>query len=658
MLPVSESLAAFAPSAIVLGLALLILPFTRTDQPIIRVVAILGSAFLSWRYIGWRLSDTVQPLDEGISGIASWMFVGIETLTVISASIAAFFLMRHKDRSREATHYAGWWAPADPPRVDAYIATYNEDQDILERTIAGAKHLNYPHARIFVLDDGRRLWLAKLCSELRIGYIARTDNAHAKAGNLNHAFRQRRADLDPPDFIMVLDADFVPHRDFIDRAIALFHDDKVGLVQTPQCFFNPDPIQHNLDIAGAFPDEQRFFFDHVQPSRDAWGQAICCGTSSMVRASALEEIGGVPTQSVTEDFLLTLRLSEEGWKTVYLNEPLSEGLAPEGLQEYITQRCRWCLGLMQIMRGPYNPLSWRHRLSFLHRLSVVDSFLFWTTTFWFRFAALLAPILYWYFGIIIVNATVSDIIYYFMPSYLASLVVMNWLSRGLLIPVVHDVTQVLTAWPLTRASIAGLMPGGPKSFKVTAKGGDRSKTVVQWPLLRFFAILFALTVGGLCIPFVADYNDAAAAGDGRFVILSWSVYNLAVLSMAMVVCFERPRFSHPMLNAPEPAEMRIGDSLMPVWVYELSADRAVIRGPSKSEPGRATTLHLQDVGAIDAEITAETQLGFIAKLMPSTAQKTAILTKLHTASKAPGTMTGSITGIASGLLRRLTTGSG
>ena len=47
----------------------------------------------------------------------------------------------------------------------------------------------------------------------------------------------------------------------------------------------------------------------------------------MIRVSALESCGGFPTDSVTEDFLLTLRLDRLGWRTVYLNEPLSVGLA-------------------------------------------------------------------------------------------------------------------------------------------------------------------------------------------------------------------------------------------------------------------------------------------------------------------------------------------
>jgi len=118
----------------------------------------------------------------------------------------------------------------------------------------------------------------------------------------------------------------------------------VGIVQTPQHFLNPDPIQANMGLTGSWPDEQRYFFDIVMPAKDAWGCAFCCGTSSVIRYDALVKLGGMPTDSVTEDYLLTLRLKEIGYSTAYLNEPLSFGLAPEGLKEYVTQRGRWCLG--------------------------------------------------------------------------------------------------------------------------------------------------------------------------------------------------------------------------------------------------------------------------------------------------------------------------
>lgn len=50
----------------------------------------------------------------------------------------------------------------------------------------------------------------------------------------------------------------------------------------------------------------------------------------------MQASGGFPTDSITEDFMLTLQLQEYGYRTVYLNEALTEGLAPEGLKEYVT----------------------------------------------------------------------------------------------------------------------------------------------------------------------------------------------------------------------------------------------------------------------------------------------------------------------------------
>src|SRR5205814_9221048 len=107
-----------------------------------------------------------------------------------------------------------------------------------------------------ILDDGRRDWLEALCRRKGVHYLTRPDNAHAKAGNINHALEYLRRHPDPPEFVAVFDADFVPQRAFLWRTMPLFQDADVGLVQTPQHFFNKDPIQSNLLIGHVWPDEQ------------------------------------------------------------------------------------------------------------------------------------------------------------------------------------------------------------------------------------------------------------------------------------------------------------------------------------------------------------------------------------------------------------------
>ena len=57
--------------------------------------------------------------------------------------------------------------------------------------------------------------------------------------------------------------------------------------------------------------------------------------------TALEEIGGVPTETVTEDCHASLRMQKAGWRTAYLRVPLAAGLATERLMLHIGQRMRW-----------------------------------------------------------------------------------------------------------------------------------------------------------------------------------------------------------------------------------------------------------------------------------------------------------------------------
>jgi len=653
MFLVHEYLASLGLTIGIIGLACLALPYCRRENPWLRASLMAGVVVLSWRYIAWRFDSTIPPFSLDVDSLVAWSFAGLEALAMTSSTIAALILVRTRDRHEEANRSQAWWGDGQPPRIDVYIATYNEDSDVLQRTIAGAQATVYSNARIFVLDDGRRDWLETLCRQRGVGYITRPDNAHAKAGNINNAFALRRNAPDAPDFIAILDADFVPHRQFLHRAVSLFHDPRVALVQTPQHFFNPDPIQHNLGVTDVCPDEQRFFFNHVQPARDAWGIAICCGTSSLIRASALEEIGGVPTQSVTEDFLLSLRFAEHGYQTVYLNEALTEGLAAEGLPEYITQRARWCLGMMQIVRGPYNPVSLRHRLSLRHRISVLDSLLFWSTTFAFRIAAIVVPLLYWFFGVLAVDAQVADVFNYFGPAYAASLIALNWLSRGLIIPFVTDVAQLVAAWPITRSVWAGLLLPGPHKFKVTDKGGNRGARQIRWNLIRPFVVLLGLTILGLCLPLLSDYNPGQYAGDGVAVILFWTIYNLIVLILAIFACVELPRPGHTLRPHVEASAILTGGEVLPAWIMTIDPTQARVRGAPGLREHQLVELRVDKVGPIRAEVEEFYEDSYALRLAPTDAQLDLLVHKLHTGGGAPGAVEADIRRVFAGLGRRL-----
>jgi cellulose synthase (UDP-forming) len=562
-------------------------PFSR--------VALLAIAWaLTVRYACWRFTQTLPHFELSIEFAIGAAFLVTEAGSTLSSLLSTAFLSRTRDRSKDADANAQWLADeAGSPEVDVLICSYNEEAAILERTIVGALAMNYPHYRVWMCDDSRRPWLKDLCGRLGCGYISRPDNRHAKAGNINHALGVLASLSHPPQFVSILDADFVPTPAFLSRAMALFRDPEIGVVQTPQHFVNPDPIQLNLGMARFWPDEQRLFFDTILASRDAWGAAFCCGTSSIIRFAPLSGIGGFPTDSVTEDYLLTLRMKEAGYVTAYLNEPLTYGLAPEGLKEYVAQRSRWCLGFMQIARGRSGPLSWRTSLRFIDRLSLAEAFLYWTAVYAARVIGMTIPILSLLLDIHPFRAPVVDIMTHFLPYFLWQVLVMHWLSGGRYVPILSDVSQLIVAPQILRAVFAGLARPQGQKFQVTAKGGDRGCGFVEWGLMRPFLLAVVASFVAIVYRFFVDGSLDAIRYSAP--ALAWCWYNLIIMALLCFVCVEQPRLRRAeRYESAELARLRWADSEKTFQLADISITGARLRGACPVSLGERVELSFSD----------------------------------------------------------------
>jgi cellulose synthase (UDP-forming) len=584
--------AAFGPTLFIIGCLIVGLPLLNADTTAGRVLPCLACILLIARTMVWRVSETLPPLTLSQDAIWSYLFVFFEILSAVSSMLLFFMLSRTVDRTTQATR-DGIWVRSRSKRVDLLIATYNEEEAILERTIIGAQSQDYDNYRVLVLDDGRRDWLRDLCERRKVGYIARSNNEHAKAGNINNALRQL-ANEEPGEFVAILDADFVLQPEFLSRALALFRDEEVGCVQTPQHFFNPDPLQHGFGAASTWPDEQRFFFDVLLASKDAWGVAFCCGTSSITRREALEQVGGFPTESVTEDMLLSLKLKEAGWKTVYLNERLSMGLAPEGVSEYITQRGRWCLGFMQIARSRWGVLG-SATLPALDRISLFDAFLYWGASFPFRILCLIAPIMYGLTGLAVINADAQGVLDHYAPSICTPVVVLAWITRGRVMPIVTDAAQLLVCVDAMKAAAFGLIKPKGHEFKVTAKGGERNRLNVQWRLIVRFLLPLLLATSGAVAYGTFDVFSPAYGNRNAPVWLFWSYYNAIVIAVTIFTCIELPRPKIEGFRVDEPAQLTIGPLTFRHQVLLLSTSWAMLSGTAPTPLGAGLVLWLRNV---------------------------------------------------------------
>jgi cellulose synthase (UDP-forming) len=579
-----------APALIAAGLLYLLLPWANRENPFVRATLVSFALAMTWNYMLWRF--TTLPHSGLLDRLLGIGFLSIELLTAIGSTITWILLTRSSSRSAAVAANMPWFRQTRP-LVDVLICTYNEDRAILERTLIGAMGIKYPNFRVWVLDDGRRDWLGDLCAQRGCQYLIRPDNSHAKAGNINHALGHLAALSSPPDFIVVLDADFVPFSNFVSRTLSPFKDPAVGIVQTPQHFFNPDPIQSNLTISEVFPDEQRFFFDIIMPAKDAWGLAFCCGTSSMIRFSALRAIGGFPTDSVTEDFLLTVRLRERGYTTVYLNEKLSVGLAPEGIKEYTVQRAGWCQGLIQICRGRSGPFRFGNGLPPSFRINLIETLLFWAASFLFRLCCVLAPALFFLFDIRMVQASLPDAVAHLAPAVISQVAVTTWLGGGRMLPLISDVYQMLIAPEIVRVVTFTLIRPYGHKFNVTAKGIQHAGLNVQWRLLfRFLALAF-ITILGLVKIFAFDNSDLIE--DGGALNVFWAWYNLIVLTICCLVCIEQPRRRlDERFATREKAIVRIGDEVRLCEVTDVSASGMRLLGAILDPVGSPANVIMAD----------------------------------------------------------------
>jgi len=641
------------PAALVAGAGLAILPWLKRDSVAARAVVVAIVLALMWRYLLWRWLSTLPPFGFTLDTLVALVFIFVETAALVGATISFFFLSRVRDRAAEVEANLGWLTSLPtPPLIDVLICTYNEEEAILEQTIVGALAMDYPNYRLWTLDDGRRPWLEALCARLSCGYITRADNAHAKAGNINNALRRVAALATPPDYVAILDADFVPTPNFLTRAMTLFREDDVGVVQTPQHFANPDPMQRNLSLARVWPDEQRYFFDVIMASKDAWGAAFCCGTSSIIRFAPVMRIGGFPTDSVTEDYLLTLRLKQIGYRTVYLNERLSLGLAPEGLREYIGQRSRWCLGFMQICVGRSGPLRPGNGLTLVDRLILSETFLHWSANHCYRLLGLALPLSYFLFGIAAVRADASDTLDHFLPFFIAQTQAVAWLSGARSLPIMGDLGLLLAATSVVKAVWQGLTKPQGQKFVVTAKGGDRSRRHVQTRALAPFMALLALTIVGVCRAFFLDpSSDLRGAAS---LPLFWSWYNIFILTLACVVCIEQPRFrrSERFDGRGAVARLIVDGRAMFFLIEDISTGGMRLRGVAPAPVGAELTLFL-DGRRLRAAVVRAGATDFAVAVEDDFEARAAMIRAVYSGRYDPGVAEIKPLQVALGLARRL-----
>lgn len=415
------------------------------NEPVIRIVALIA---LVWgaAYLGWRAVDTWDRTDPAL-------FLLLYACELFGWAMLASFC------------FLAWRIPATkrppigrPHSAEVLVCTYNEGLDLLEATLLGCAGITYPHVT-WVLDDGRRESVRQLAERTGARYLTRSDNRHAKAGNINHALEAVRAEL-----LLVLDADHVPQPDILDATVGYFDDPKVAVVQTPHDFGNHDSFQH----FETGRHDQSMFFDVILPGKDRHNSVFWCGSAAVIRREALMEVGGVATETIAEDFHTTIKLHARGWKSRYHGETLVQGLAPHDLSSYLLQRDRWARGNLAVFRTPENPLR-APNLSPAQRVSYLSSLLAYFVPLQ-RLGLLVVLTVMLVSGQLPMHATLSGFLIFWLPWIAFDLAASALLCRGRATLWDGTYSVLLTLEIFVRAARVVISPT-LSTFKVTPKDG-------------------------------------------------------------------------------------------------------------------------------------------------------------------------------------------
>lgn len=490
-------------------------------------------------YLCWRLFFTL-PFQHGlIALIGGIVLFAAEFASMVEGLINLKYIGFAKKPEKPVIPDEAY------PDVDVLVATHSESADLLARTVNGCLHMEYPDPKkvhIYLCDDGNRPEIKELADTMGIGIFQLEENKEAKAGNLNNALRQTNSPL-----IVTFDADMIPQPRFLLETVPYFYlpkmikedgiwrfrteeeidpEFRMGFVQTPQNFYNPDLFQFNFGCEDSIPNEQDYFFKEVNVGRNNTNSPIYAGSNTMITRESLEEVGYIHTNNITEDFATGIDIQAHGFTCFAVDEVLASGLAPDDFGQLIQQRQRWGRGCVQTILSRdflFSKLPFRTKMSYFNCLS------YWWT-FARRAVFIMAPILFVLFDLVLLDTSLKELFFIWLPSYAVFNYTIKLVSGKIRVNRWSNITDTILFPYLIFSIICETLGLSLRKFAVTDKSGNIKRSA-HFHYAIPHVILFAGNTIALIMIIV---NMLVSHSFGSIFVLFWLITNGYYLLMAIL----------------------------------------------------------------------------------------------------------------------------
>ncbi|MGO8758431.1 MAG: UDP-forming cellulose synthase catalytic subunit [Terracidiphilus sp.] len=562
-----------------------------SDSYLVTLTLMMLSMFCTLRYGYWRIAQVIGFFrDPGNHWGALDIFFILCLLLAEGYAFVILFLgyfqtiwpLRRAPVSLPEDT-AGW------PDIDVFIPTYNEPLDVVRYTALGALNMDWPAEKlhIYLLDDGQREDFEQFAYEAGIGYRTRPDNRYAKAGNINAALKTTNSPL-----IAVFDCDHVPTRSFLQMTVGWFlRDPRLAVLQTPHHFYSPDPFERNLQQFRLIPNEGELFYGVVQDGNDFWNSSFFCGSCAILRREALDRIGGIAVETVTEDAHTSLRLQMAGWNTAYINIPQAAGLATERLSAHVGQRIRWARGMIQVLRME-NPL-FAPGLKFPQRLcyfNAVGHFLYAVP----RLIFLTAPLIYLLLNHTNIPGYWAAILAYALPHLTLSNVTNSRIQGEHRHSFWNEIYETVLSPFILLPTMMALISPRLGRFNVTSKGGVVRRTYFDSHIAMPFIVMLAFNIAGLLVAIPRFFIWDADRRGTVLMNVMWCCFNIVILGVCTAVARElRQLRTSVRINLVTPLAVRLPDGRsIDAETTDMSNGGAGIRLPEPLDLAPGSQVHL------------------------------------------------------------------
>lgn len=383
-----------------------------------------------------------------------------------------------------------WLFKNEHPSIDVYLPSCGEPLAVLKNTYFYAQGIEWNgELNFYVLDDSNRPEVKELAERHQFHYIARPNQGELKkAGNIRYAFPRTSG-----QFILILDADFVPRADILQELIPYTLDERCAIVQSPQYFDHGGSDEWSGSwIAEGAAYVQELFYRMIQVNRDTWRASICVGTCALYRRSALEPHGGTYPIAYSEDMHSGWQATVDGFYVKYIPLNLSKGLCPESMSAFFVQQTRWCTGSVGLL---LSKKFWTNHIPLSTRLCYISGMLYYIAT-------ALNVVVGTLPGIIVVWFYPDKVHWYnalyALPSFLMGVVILNYWSKAKWSLAVLSTRQVsyyahcFALWNKASGTLLEWIPSGNDNETRKTKDYERFKTA----LLLWTSLVTVVAIAG------------------------------------------------------------------------------------------------------------------------------------------------------------------